>query len=368
MTTTEPNLAQALAAAGTDDLLRSALFDSLRAAERRAADPRSFRDKVRAPLISALLQQVGTHTVELSTGLKFEVSTASRIEMALLLSSEDRPNHVWEPQTTKLLTTLARGCRNVIVGGAYIGDHVIPMAQIAERVHAFEPMKQAHERLLRNIQLNAANNVRPHRIGLWDKSGELLKLDGDMALASSETSPNGDVESLTIDDYTQREQLGSVGLIMLDTEGGEEKALIGAAHVLATHSPHVVFEIHRSFVDWSNGLENTTVLRRRARLPRQHPDARSAGGSHSRRNRLSGRPPARLQHAGDKGCVTHRTLRDQGRERSQSQAAARSRPGSVCAVELTESKRRWNATKPHRACPGGIRFLHDSSRSLPRSY
>ncbi len=262
MTTTEPNLAPALAAAGTDDLLRSALFDALRAAERRASDPRGFRDKVRAPLISALLQQVGTHTVELSTGLKFEVSTASRIEMALLLSSEDRPNHVWEPQTTKLLTTLARGCRNVIVGGAYIGDHVIPMAQIAERVHAFEPMKQAHERLLRNIQLNAANNVRPHRIGLWDKSGELLKLDGDMALASSETSPNGDVPSLTIDDYVEREQIGSVGLIMLDTEGGEEKALIGASHVLATHSPHVVFEIHRSFVDWSNGLENTTVLRR----------------------------------------------------------------------------------------------------------
>ena len=244
MTTTEPNLVQALAAAGTDDLLRSALFAALRAAERRASDPRGFRDKVRAPLISALLQQVGTHTVELSTGLKFEVSTASRIEMALLLSSEDRPNHVWEPQTTKLLTTLARGCRNVIVGGAYIGDHVIPMAQIAERVHAFEPMKQAHERLLRNIQLNAANNVRPHRIGLWDKSGELLKLDGDMALASSETSPNGDVPSLTIDDYVEREQIGSVGLIMLDTEGGEEKALIGASHVLATHSPHVVFEIH----------------------------------------------------------------------------------------------------------------------------
>ena len=261
MTSTEPNLVSALAAAGTDDILRYALLDLLRDAQRRAGDPRGFRDKVRAPLIAALLQQVGTHTVELSTGLKFEVSPASRIEMALLLSSEDRPNHVWEPQTTKLLTTLARGCRNVIVGGAYIGDHVIPMAQIAEQVHAFEPMLQAHERLLRNIQLNTANNVRPHRIGLWDKSGELLKLDGDMALASSETSPNGDVESLTIDDYVQRERLASVGLIMLDTEGGEERAIAGAAHVLANHSPNVVFEVHRSFVDWSDGLENTRILR-----------------------------------------------------------------------------------------------------------
>lgn len=261
MTTAEPNLASALAAAGADDVLRYAIFDLLRAAEQRASDSRGFRDQVRAPLITALLGQVGTHTVELSTGLKFEVSPASRIEMALLLSSEDRPNHVWEPQTTKLLTTLARGCKNVVVGGAYIGDHVIPMAQIAEQVHAFEPMRQAHERLLRNIQLNGASNVRPHRIGLWDKSGELLKLDGDMALASSETSPNGDVPSLTIDDYVQREQLASVGLIMLDTEGGEERAIAGAAHVLATHSPNVVFEVHRSFVDWSEGLENTRILR-----------------------------------------------------------------------------------------------------------
>jgi len=261
-TTAEPNLTLALAEAGADDGLRQNMFDSLRAAEKRAADPRAFREQVRLPLVTALMKKVGKHTVELSNGLKYEVTPVSRIEQALLMSTEDHPDHVWEPQTTKLLVSLARGCRNVIVGGAYIGDHVLPMARVAERVHAFEPMRQANDSLLRNIQINGAKNVTPHRIGLWDKSGELLKLDGDMALASAETSVNGDVESLTIDDYAKRENLESVDLIMLDTEGGEERALIGAAGVLAKHSPNVVFEVHRFFVDWSVGLENTPIIKR----------------------------------------------------------------------------------------------------------
>jgi len=47
----------------------------------------------------------------------------------------------------------------------------------------------------------------------------------------------------------------------LDTEGGETKALYGAAKTLEASSPHVVFEIHRQFVDWSDGLENTDVVR-----------------------------------------------------------------------------------------------------------
>ena len=149
MTTTEPNLASALAAAGADDVLRYALFDLLRAAEQRASDSRGFRDQVRAPLITALLGQVGTHTVELSTGLKFEVSPASRIEMALLLSSEDRPNHVWEPQTTKLLTTLARGCRHVIrLEGCDRGQIGQPRLRTSPRRHGRARAAQLDDELL----------------------------------------------------------------------------------------------------------------------------------------------------------------------------------------------------------------------------
>jgi hypothetical protein len=51
-----------------------------------------------------------------------------------------------------------------------------------------------------------------------------------------------------------------VELIMLDTEGGEENALLGARETIARCSPNIVFEIHRNFVDWSAGLQNTSVV------------------------------------------------------------------------------------------------------------
>jgi len=68
---------------------------------------------------------------------------------------------------------------------------------------------------------------------------------------------------VTIDDYVQANGLDTVGLIMLDTEGGEERALRGAHQLLSQavpNAPHLVFEIHRSYVDWSMGLENTAVV------------------------------------------------------------------------------------------------------------
>lgn len=268
-------LAQALAIAGENEVLRNAIFDLLRQAEAKATNPAQFREQVRWPLILSLLSQVKTHQVVLENGLVFEVYADSRIEQALLLSTEAHPDHVWEPQTTKLLIALAADAAHVIVGGAYIGDQVLPIARsIAARqppgvIHAFEPMEHAFKCLLRNIELNKITNVVPHRLGLWDNTDTALSLDGYLALASSvpvnevEGEPGEVVKSVTIDDYVKSQQLASVGLIMLDTEGGEEKALAGASELLSrpqSESPHVVFEVHRSFIDWSDGLENTSIV------------------------------------------------------------------------------------------------------------
>ena len=124
----------------------------------------------------------------LSSGLAFDIGTDSRIEKALLLSATDHPDHVWEPQTTKLLVQLAAGASNVVVGGAYIGDHVLPMARAmggAGTVHAFEPMTGAFERLVRNLEINGIHNVVANQLGLWDRDDVTLGLAGDLALASS---------------------------------------------------------------------------------------------------------------------------------------------------------------------------------------
>ena len=258
-------LAPALATAGMNERVRNAIFNALRQAEIDAEDRTAFREHVRWPLILALLAEAKTHRVVLQNGLMFEVGADSRIEKALLLSTEEHPDHVWEPQTTKLLTELARAATNVIVGGAYIGDHAAFIARaIADTgtVHAFEPSSHSFDRLLHHLTINNLDNVVAHRLGLWDTSDVALQLEGDLALASSVPmiDPANAFNSLSIDDYVSSENLGSVELIMLDTEGGEENALLGARQTIARDSPNIVFEIHRNFVDWTNGLENTSIV------------------------------------------------------------------------------------------------------------
>jgi FkbM family methyltransferase len=133
-------------------------------------------------------------------------------------------------------------------------------------IHAFEPMKQAFDRLLHHLEINRITNVVTQRRGLWNESGTELRLDGHLALASSVAIGNGaasDAEtthSMSIDDYVRERELPAVELIMLDTEGGEEKALSGARTTIARDHPNIVFEVHRNFIDWTNGLEKTSIV------------------------------------------------------------------------------------------------------------
>jgi FkbM family methyltransferase len=261
-------IAEALAELGRSDSARRALFQLLREAEAGAPSPASFRELVRWPLVSAALDRAGTHRVTLRDGLVFEVALQSRIERALLLSADEHPDHVWEPQTTKLLVALAAEAQHVIVGGAYIGDQALPIARAlasdrGRTVHAFEPMRGPFDQLLRNIALNSLGNVVTRRLALWDRPGLELAVDGPAALASCVESGLPEVvehaESITIDDYVRREHLDRVRLITLDLEGGEERALRGAEALLAEPAgvaPHVVFEVHRQYADWSRGLEH----------------------------------------------------------------------------------------------------------------
>jgi FkbM family methyltransferase len=269
-------VASAVAMAGADARLRETVLEALREAEARAGDGPAFREHVRWPLTLALLAGSGSQRIVLENGLIFDVRPESRIEQALLLSPVAHPDHVWEPQTTRLLATLAAGVAHAIVGGAYIGDHVLPLARMLGRrvppgqVHAFEPMAQAVGRLVHNLALNDLGNVVVERAALWDRSGAPLRVVGPLALASSQPTEGGCagpgelVASLTIDDYVESRQLSSVGLVMLDIEGAEERALRGAFTLLDRpypHAPDVVFEVHRHFVDWTGGLDKTSVVR-----------------------------------------------------------------------------------------------------------
>lgn len=359
------DLGPVLGRAGEDERLRTEMLEALRPAEARADDPTAFRRDVRWPLTLALLSKVGSHRVRLANGLVFEVGADSRIEKALLLSPDAHPDHVWEPQTTKLLQALAEEGRPALVGGAYIGDHALFLAHaLAPRnaqVHAFEPMGSALRRLVTNAELSEIENLTVHRLALWDESGVQLGLKGPPALAAasperSSTDRSERVESITIDDYIQSTGLAELGILMLDTEGGEERALVGAGELLTRPvpaAPHCIFEIHREYVDWSAGLERTEIVRLLADRGYVSFAIRDVHGTVSMRNQpievipvdhvWLGGTAARVQSSRDQGCWPPRPARAARRDRREPQAAARPRPRTPPsdAGLLTRSQHRW---------------------------
>jgi FkbM family methyltransferase len=222
----------------------------------------TVRDDVTGPIVDALHADAGLIRKHLSNGLVLEFAYRSKIARDFVMSVPERPDHVWEPQTTRLLLHLAHGIEHAIVGGAYFGDQAVPLAHALRgrgTCHAFEPDPAQAESLRRNAELNGLDNLRVRPIGLWSEKAHLAFV-GEDALAATVESEAG-IPATTIDDYAAEAKLDRIGLIMLDLEGGELNVIEGARRTLERDSPHIVFEVHRSYVDWSAGLESVPVSR-----------------------------------------------------------------------------------------------------------
>ena len=263
------NLDEALATLGGDPAARERVVASCRKFEALPENAgTTVREDVTGPIVDALHAGAGVLTKELANGLVIEFLYRSKIARDFVLSEPETPDHVWEPQTTKLVLHLAREARNVVVGGAYFGDQAVPLAHaIAPHggvCHAFEPDPDQAAMLARNAERNGLGNLRVNMLGLWDDDSARLALIGDDAFATSAAAAGGSVVATTLDSYLDRAGVEDVGLVVLDIEGAELTALRGAARRLAMapgRAPHLVFEVHRSYVDWSQGLERTDILR-----------------------------------------------------------------------------------------------------------
>jgi len=246
---------------GEDAATRARIIAALQQFERLPQNRfTTVRDDVTGPVVDALHASLPVVRKELSNGLVFEFPYRSKIARDFVMSRPEKPDHVWEPQTTKLLVHLAGMVTDVIVGGAYFGDQAIPIADAMRgrgTCHAFEADAAQAAMIERNASLNHLDNVRVNTLGLWSRPAT-LRLVGHDALAGATESETG-IEATTIDAYAEARGL-RIGLIMLDLEGGELHALRGASEQLARNAPYIVFEVHRSYVDWSQGLQNTEIV------------------------------------------------------------------------------------------------------------
>lgn len=255
---------------GRDEAARAALIDLLIDWEHRHRAPGyDPREAVTGPLVDSLHAPGELVTRTLDTGLTIALPYRSKIarEFAMARAPLD---HVWEPQTTKLLVRLAARARHVLIGGAYAGDQALPVMQAMSPngglCHCFEPNAEEAAALARNAARNGLGNYRLRSEGLWRESTAMI-FEGDDSHASSRPAADGedpDFHALSIDGYCASAPGDPVDLdlIMLDIEGGEHDALRGAAGQLARDDgPVLVFEVHRAYLDWSDGLTETDLLR-----------------------------------------------------------------------------------------------------------
>ena len=246
-----------------NSIYRSCFIDALIEFEKRAGHPLlNVRDTVSGPLADELF--LGEHfSKTLQNGLKINFVYNSKIAREFLLSDPAIPNHVWEPQTTKLLLHFSNHAKNVIIAGAYFGDQAIPVANNIRGngvCHTFEPNKNNSDLIIENAKLNELNNILINNLALWNKSNEKLVFEGEDALASTVEATDSSANvlyTITIDDYVKQNKVDKVDLLMIDVEGSEIKVLQGAVEMLKQSKPVVVFETHSLYDDWSNGLENS---------------------------------------------------------------------------------------------------------------
>src|SRR5215213_8952900 len=205
---------EALSRIASQDDWRTAFVRQLVAFEAAIEAPGvDVREELTGPLVDALFDDDQVVRKTLSSGVTFEFLYRSKIARDFVMSVPERPDHAWEPQTSRILVDLAKGARQVVIGGAYFGDHAVLIArEIAAGgglVHAFEPNTQQRGMLMRNAELNGLTNILPRPEGLWHDSSTNLKLVGYDSFANAEVAEAGDdtFRTVTIADY-----LGAQGI------------------------------------------------------------------------------------------------------------------------------------------------------------
>ena len=265
------DLASALFRLGRSKQARESLIGVLRDAEALLQNPGvNVREVITGPIVDALFERDELLQKEIEGGLRFNFRYTSKIARDFVMANS--PDHVWEPQTTKLLVKLGSRAKIAIIAGAYLGDQAVPLASAMKNnggiCYCFEPNKKQFELLESNARINDITNLIAIRRGLWDRDDVNLSLVGDdNSLSFSRergVAEEGTFKSVSVERFASEHNIATIDLMMLDTEGGELAAVTGAARFLqqpAGTAPNIIFEIHGTYTDWSRGLENTEIAR-----------------------------------------------------------------------------------------------------------
>ena len=163
---------------GSNQDVRHRIIEILKIFESSAEKGTGFdvRENVSGPILDAIFGHGRLVSKKLDSGLTISARYTSKIIRDFLMSPDENPDHVWEPQTTRTLLELSRGAQHIIIGGAYIGDHAILVADTLRNsglVHCFELSPENLTLLRLNAEQNSLENVVINETALWSSSKRL---------------------------------------------------------------------------------------------------------------------------------------------------------------------------------------------------
>lgn len=182
--------------------------------------------------------------VYLRSGLKFAVRKKSGDMVAII---EDFYEQQYLPNKKCF------GEEAVIVDlGAHIGTFSVLAAKMARggMVFSYEPDKQNFVQLLKNIKLNNIENIKPLNSAVWKERRRInLYYNNNSSLGHSLIQGGGEsnyysVESLTLEDIFNSNNIKTCDLLKIDVEGAEYEILFSAPKKIYEKINSIYFEFH----------------------------------------------------------------------------------------------------------------------------
>lgn len=167
--------------------------------------------------------------------------------------------HGWqgyEPETTTVFSRLAQDARVIFDVGAYVGFYSVLAAHLnpSAAVHAFEPLPTVFKRLERNVALNRLPNVTCLNAAVGARAGmaEFYHINAELPTSSSlshdfmkqaDDLRCSQVSVISLDEFAERQGIGGVDLVKIDTETTEPEVLQGMTGILERDRPDILCEV-----------------------------------------------------------------------------------------------------------------------------
>ena len=149
----------------------------------------NYRKNYMLPIIDILFdQEIKKKTIfikKIKNNLKIYFTLTSKIAKDFLLSTENIPDHINEPQTTELINRISKKNKNkhLIFGGTFIGDMAIPISKnykntkINKKIHCFEIDESPLKLLKMNISKNRIKNINIVELALYNHDNSYLNYE-----------------------------------------------------------------------------------------------------------------------------------------------------------------------------------------------